>query len=114
VVARFGGDEFAVIFWDPEGPRMAGSRHPESALDVLDRVKEALRSHKFPMLGADGVGELTISGGLATYPWDGITSGELILKADEALMAAKQAGKNRIFLIGEDSDAPGDDLATRE
>jgi diguanylate cyclase (GGDEF)-like protein len=114
VVARFGGDEFAVIFWDPEGPRMAGSKHPESALDVLDRVKEALHSQKFPMLGADGVGELTISGGLATYPWDGITSGELILKADEALMAAKQAGKNRIFLIGEASEAAGDDLPTRE
>jgi GGDEF domain-containing protein len=44
---------------------------------------------------------LTISGGLATYPWDATTREELFKRADEALLAAKRAGKNRIFLIGE-------------
>jgi len=105
VVARFGGDEFAVVFWDPEGPRMAGSKHPDSALAVLERVTRALREEGERFLGAGGVGQLTISGGLATYPWHGTTNEELILKADEALLAAKRAGKNRIFLIGECPDA---------
>lgn len=101
VVARYGGDEFAVVFWDPEGPRVAGSKHPEGALAVLQRFNEALRSQQFPTLGPSGAGRLTISGGLATYPWDASSREELFKKADDALLAAKRAGKNRIFLIGE-------------
>ena len=101
VVARYGGDEFAVLFWDPEGPRVAGSRHPAGVLAVLDRFKTALRSQQFPLLGPTGVGRLTISGGLATYPWDASTREDLFKKADDALLAAKRAGKNRILLIGE-------------
>jgi GGDEF domain-containing protein len=61
----------------------------------------ALRTHQFPRLSPAGVGQLTISGGLATFPWDGATVEALISKADEALLAAKRAGKNRIFLVGQ-------------
>ena len=42
-----------------------------------------------------------ISGGLATYPWDASSREELFTKADDALLAAKRAGKNRILLIGD-------------
>ena len=101
IVSRYGGDEFVVVFWDPEGPRVAGSRHPDCALAVLERFTEALRSQKFPCLGPSGEGRLTISGGLATYPWDASTREALLKRADEALLAAKRAGKNRIFLIGQ-------------
>lgn len=101
IVARCGGDEFAVVFWDPQGPRVAGSRHPDSAMAVLDRVKEAMGHQTFQCLGPSGTGRLTISGGLATFPWDGRTREELYTKADQALLAAKRAGKNRIFLIGD-------------
>ena len=55
----------------------------------------------FAKLGPGGTGELTISGGLATYPWDGATREALLKQADQALLAAKRAGKNRIFLIGD-------------
>ena len=101
VVTRYGGDEFAVVFWDREGPRTAGSKHPQCALSVLDRVKEALRTHRFPLLGPEGQGRLTISGGLATYPWDATAPEELLTRADQALLAAKRDGKNRIYLIGD-------------
>lgn len=101
IVARYGGDEFAVVFWDSDGPRAPGSKHPQAALSVLARVKKTLVSQQFSSLGLTGKGQLTISGGLATYPWDGNTRDELIKRADEALLAAKRAGKNRIFLIGE-------------
>ncbi len=100
VVARYGGDEFAVVFWDQEGPRVAGSEHPDCALAVLDRVRQALLSKRLPKLGPSGEGRLTISGGLATYPWDAATREELLKRADQALLAAKRAGKNRIYLIG--------------
>lgn len=101
IVARYGGDEYAVVFWDPEGPRLAGSSHPDCALSVLERFTEALKTQRFPRLGPSGVGRLTISGGLATFPWDASTREDLLKRADEALLAAKRAGKNRIFLIGD-------------
>jgi len=118
VVTRYGGDEFAVVFWDAEGPRSPGSRHPDSALSVLDRVQQALAAEAVPLRGAAQpddtataihgqgfAGELTISGGLATYPWDASTRDELIEKADAALLAAKRAGKNRVYQIGEAAGA---------
>ncbi len=99
VVARYGGDEFAVVFWDPHGPRVAGSQPPDSALRVLDRVREALAQAPIEGLGAGGA-KVTISGGLATFPWDGRTRAELLKKADEALLQAKRAGKNRVYTLG--------------
>lgn len=105
IVARYGGDEFAVVFWDPDGPRSVGSHHPDGALEVMERFRAALTSHEFPKLGPTGQGRLTISGGLATFPWDGKTRDELLNRADEALLGAKRAGKNRIFLIGGENNA---------
>lgn len=115
IVARIGGDEFAVVFWDPHGPRAPGSEHPENAIAVLDRVRDALRRERFDLprtmaersasgLAPDeaaGEVSLTISGGLATFPWDATTREDLLLRADEALLSAKRAGKNRVFLIGD-------------
>ncbi|GMV95723.1 MAG: GGDEF domain-containing protein [Phycisphaerae bacterium] len=106
VVARYAGDEFVVVFWDAEEPRVAGSRHPTDVLSVLRRVKKALAAHEFPMLGPEAVGKITISGGLASFPWDANTADGLLQRADQALLGAKRAGKNRIFLVGQDIDPP--------
>lgn len=107
LVARLGGDEFAVVFFDPAGPRVAGSRHPESAIRVLDRFREALSRESFAPLGASGRGHLTISGGLASFPWDGGDGAALLHRADQALLEAKRLGKNRIVLVGDpDGFAP--------
>jgi PleD family two-component response regulator len=37
---------------------------------------------------------------LATFPWHADSAEALIRRADEALLRAKAAGKNRIYLIG--------------
>jgi len=100
VVTRYGGDEFVVVFWDADQPRVAGSRHPTTALEVLERFKTSLRSHKFKSLGPAANGLLTISGGLATFPWDGGDAQNLLRKADDALRQAKESGKNQILLVG--------------
>ncbi len=111
IVARYGGDEFVVVFWDADEPRMAGSRHPTDVLGVLRRVKRALQSHAFPKLGPEATGSITISGGLATFPWDATDYAGLLERADEALLEAKKAGKNRIFLVG-DVAQPADPQVT--
>ncbi len=67
---------------------------------MLRRFTAALGRHAFPSLGSEAEGTLTISGGLAGYPWDARTRDELIQRADEALLTAKRQGKNCIHLIG--------------
>lgn len=99
IVTRYGGDEFAVVFWDPSGPREPGSRHPQQALSLVDRFTESLRSQHFSRLGGEK-GTVTISGGLATYPWDASTMEDLLTAADRALLSAKRAGKNRVVVVG--------------
>ncbi|MBS3820187.1 MAG: diguanylate cyclase [Planctomycetes bacterium] len=100
IVARIGGDEFAVLFWDSQ-PREAGSEPLRDIVAVADRFRNAVREHHFPALGSDAKGVLTISGGLATYPEYGQTCLELLQQADQAMRNAKQAGKDGIRLIGQ-------------
>lgn len=96
VVARIGGDEFAVIFWDADAPRHPNSRHPEDVVSAATRFQQAICSHQFPKLLDQAPGTLTISGGLASFPWDGRTPQELLDKADEMAMQSKRQGKNAI------------------
>lgn len=96
VVARIGGDEFAVIFWDDAGPRRPNSQHPHDVRKAAERFRQALASHQFPKLVDEAPGTLTISGGLAGYPWDGRTPIELIDHADKMALRAKRQGKNAI------------------
>jgi diguanylate cyclase (GGDEF)-like protein len=95
-VCRIGGDEFVVIFHEPEGPRSATSRPPSSVFEIAQRFQQAVCSQKFPKLGRDAPGTLGISGGLATYPWDGATAEELLNRADDLALQSKKVGKNCI------------------
>ena len=104
IVARYAGDEFVVVFWDAEEPRVLGSKHPGNAIAVLRRFKQILTQHEFKGLGPEAVGCITISGGLANFPWDGKTPEELIERADMALLQAKRDGKNRIYLVGSEGE----------
>lgn len=101
IVARIGGDEFAVLFWDTDPPRAPGSRPPEHAWDLADRLRQAVRGMEFPSLGPEARGVLSISGGLASFPKDGRDVRELLRAADVALRQAKRMGKNAIYLVGE-------------
>jgi diguanylate cyclase (GGDEF)-like protein len=98
IVARYGGDEFAIMFWDAEKARVPGSRHPVDPLAFAERFCQTIRTHSFRCLGPNAPGEVTVSGGLATFPWDGTTREQLMRAADAALLEAKRTGKNRIKL----------------
>ena len=108
VVGRIGGDEFAVVFWDDPGrrdkadtsERRSLSDHPKEAVFIAERFREQLENTEFNLLGPEGKGVLTISGGLASFPRDGSNVEELFRKADEALLEAKNSGKNQIYLVG--------------
>lgn len=95
-VCRIGGDEFAVIFFEPQGPRQEGSRHPSSVFSIAQRFQQQITGHRFPKLSDMAPGSLTISGGLATYPWDGTTPEQLLCRADQLALASKRQGKNAI------------------
>ncbi|MCJ7543216.1 MAG: GGDEF domain-containing protein [Phycisphaerae bacterium] len=100
IVARIGGDEFAVLFWDRKQPRSPGSKPPDSALVLSRRFLAALKRHEFPSLGDKATGALTISGGLASFPADGKSCRELLRSANKALKAVKQSGKKGIRIVG--------------
>ncbi len=109
VVARIGGDEFAVIFWDNDKPRRPNSSHPQDVVAAARRFQEAICSHRFPKLLDKAPGQLTVSGGLASFPWDGRTPGELMARADAMAMQSKRQGKNAItFGTGAKRRCPDD------
>lgn len=95
-VCRIGGDEFAVIFYDPAGPRRTGSQPPSTVHEIARRFQEQICESRFPSLGLDAPGLLTISGGLAVYPHDGRTPAELLAHADRLALESKRLGKNAI------------------
>ncbi|MBL8879492.1 MAG: GGDEF domain-containing protein [Phycisphaerales bacterium] len=105
VVARFGGDEFAVVFWDAQEPRVPGSTHPTAPTALAERFHRALTEHQFKCLGPHAPASVTISGGLASFPWDGRSAAELVRAAERALREAKGVGKNRIQIA---SGKPGE------
>jgi len=79
---RLGGDEFALLL----------SGHDSSAArKVAQAILARIETHQL-----DRGGSVTASAGLATFPEDGSTAGDLIRLADSALYWAKDNGKNRV------------------
>jgi diguanylate cyclase (GGDEF)-like protein len=86
MVARFGGDEFALVLPD------TGS---DGAFAVGERIRERIAAH--PFLAGEGLTiRLTASVGVATLPVHARSADELVAAADRAMYAVKDAGKNGI------------------
>jgi diguanylate cyclase (GGDEF)-like protein len=80
--ARFGGDEFALIL--PQA-------FTEGAQIVAERVRARVERIYIPEFG-----NLTASIGVASFPAHASSRSELFRAADDALYAAKRAGRNRV------------------
>jgi diguanylate cyclase (GGDEF)-like protein len=83
--ARYGGEEFAVLLTGTTG---------EVANEVAERIRARVESNQFAGR------KITLSIGIAEFPNHGETAEEVIANADEALYAAKRAGRNRVMRAG--------------
>ncbi len=89
--ARYGGEEFAAIL--PAVPREGSRVFAERvrlavlAMETADEVEKPVR--------------VTVSLGAATYPHDAKLVRELVVRADRALYAAKNQGRNRSVLFSD-------------
>ena len=84
LIAKYGGDEFLIILPHTGLP---------GAQSAAERLRAAVAATPFSPLTA---GEMTCSIGIAAFPGDGRTPEVLLGAADEALFAAKRAGRNRV------------------
>ena len=88
IVARYGGDEFAVIL-----PYTS----QEEALRTANRLLQELE--EFSVRAPDGKPvKVTVSIGIAVYPLHGESARELFMVADNMMYRVKSEGKNRVAL----------------
>jgi diguanylate cyclase (GGDEF)-like protein len=85
ISCRYGGDEFVLVLPD------------SSIADTQERVEQIRKFLKgLPVhYGEQVLGMITLSAGIAQSPEHGTTASELLLAADQAVYAAKQAGGDR-------------------
>ncbi|MEV6300492.1 GGDEF domain-containing protein [Actinoplanes sp. NPDC051861] len=92
VVARYGGEEFAVLL---------PNTGPAQAREIAERIRRGVSSA--PIAVAETrMSKVTVSVGIAGMPASATTD-ELVLAADRALYAAKNAGRNRVAAADEES-----------
>jgi diguanylate cyclase (GGDEF)-like protein len=88
VVARFGGEEMVVVF--PGADK-------DTAVRLSEQLRAAVEEFPFAFRGLQPQGKVTISGGVASYPDDARGGRELVRCADQAMVEAKQGGRNRVL-----------------
>ena len=87
IVARYGGEEFVVLF--PE-------TGVHEATEKLETIRDRIATLRIPVARQTIPAQVTLSGGIASWPEDGSAVDEVLFIADERLFAAKRAGRNRL------------------
>jgi diguanylate cyclase (GGDEF)-like protein/PAS domain S-box-containing protein len=90
---RLGGDEFAVHV--PDCLR-------SDAVRLAIKLQDAVRLYHYKHKGSKRITTVTISIGIALYPFHGSDLGVLLANADIAMYQAKDSGRNRYVLFESD------------
>jgi diguanylate cyclase (GGDEF)-like protein len=88
VVARLGGEEFGVI--------LPSTRKQDSHI-IAERIRKAVERMRIPQEKFPIKEGMTVSIGMAEFPYDAANIEELINNADKAMYRAKSLGKNRVI-----------------
>ena len=88
VFGRFGGEEFLLILPHTDA---------QQAMRTAEKVRIAIANHPFAFAERQPLKRLSVSGGVAEYPHDGLDAAGLLHTADEALYQAKKDGRNRVL-----------------
>jgi len=89
-IYRYGGEEFSVI---------CRETNKESARVFAERLREVVSNGKFEGEGKiKPNGNITISIGVANFPFDATKINHLIKYADDALYRAKAGGRNKVIV----------------
>ena len=89
LVARYGGEELVAILPDTD---------EAGAIRIGREILQRIRDLQIPHDHNFGRGLVTLSGGVCSgYPKDKDSPAQLIRQADQALYAAKNAGRDRVF-----------------
>jgi len=102
-IARFGGDEFAIILSPIYGPKNA-SRVATALLESL--------SHPIDIDGYEAIVGASI--GISMYPADGSVEEELVKNADTAMYRAKESGRNNYQFFTEEMQQAAKDRLVME
>ncbi len=89
ICARYGGDEFVIMFNEACKHEVAGT---------VERIIARVAATPFPW--ESEYLTTTISAGLAEYPGDGGDLKSVMANADTAMYTSKRAGKNRLTIYG--------------
>lgn len=87
VTARYGGEEFIVLMPDTD---------KEGAVVYGEKIRKVIESYPFRHKEKQPLGYLSVSGGVASFPFDGSSIEAVIRCADEALYESKRSGRNMI------------------
>jgi diguanylate cyclase (GGDEF)-like protein len=103
MVFRYGGDEFALMLVET---------HPEGAVTIARRIRDAFRSRRFMQKHGLEI-QLTASIGVATFPDHATSATDLVRAADFAMYAAKAQGRNDVCLADRVPSDPSSAPSTR-
>lgn len=87
IVCRYGGEEFTLI--------LPGAT-VENAMGRANTIARHIFSLRMK-LGTEPLPSVTVSGGVAVFPRDGLTLRETLRRADHALLRAKREGRSRVL-----------------
>ena len=88
IFGRFGGEEFLLIY-----------QHTSLAqgLAASENLRDKIAHFPFDSADRQPLGRVSVSGGVAEYPFDGVECDSLLRAADVALYRAKAQGRDRVL-----------------